>query len=164
MLALLSCGAITQAADVTKAETPKPSLLDGLYLDGIGVMRKANITGKGDYGAGAELGLVLNKHVSIGVQNIGYATPDHWRGSAIDETSGIAHWTLFTSDNKKVTFGGLGSVTYSYAQSAWALGAGVEGKYNFAKNLSAGIGAQIRFWNNEQKEDLLMSASVGYKF
>lgn len=143
---------------------PAPSLLDGLHLDGVGVMRKPNITGKGQYGGGAELGLKLNDYVKVGVLNLGYATPDSWRGATIDETSGIGHYTLFTAANKKTSLDLLGSVTYSWTSDAWGLGAGVGVTHTFGKGVNAGISGLIRFWSNEQKEDLLVAAHIGYQF
>ena len=162
VLALLSSLNVVGAE--VKTESPAPaSFLDGIYIEALGVMRKPNITGKSEYGAGAEIGKAFNSKVAVGIQNIAYKTPDNWEGGAIDETSGVAHWTLFS--NKKTSLGGLGSVTHSWREDAWALGAGAEIKHYFTKNVSAGIGAQIRFWNSgTAKEDLLVSGSVGYKF
>lgn len=158
----LSCAACFSAEVPAKIEK---SSLDGLYVEALGIMRKPNITGKSEYGAGAEIGLQLNKSVAIGIQNIAYATPDNWGGGAIDETSGVAHWTLFTAKNKKTRFGGIGQVTYGWSSDAWAIGAGAELRHNFTKKASAGISGVIRFWNDgDSKEDLLLAASLGYKF
>lgn len=161
VLALLSSVGVGQGEEVP---APK-SFLDGIYIESLGVMRKPNMTGKSEWGAGAELGLALNKHVAIGVQNLAYQSPDNWGGSVIDETAGVAHWTLLTAANKKTSLEGLGSVTHSWRSDSWAIGTGVGIKHSFTERVSAGVGATVRFWNNgNEKEDLLVFGSLGFRF
>lgn len=134
-----------------------------LYGDGLGVYKIPRGHDKGEFGAGLEVGLNLNKHVSLGIQNVSYKTPDDFGGLLVDESSAVVHATLFSSENNKLHLGVDASGVRDWNGDDWGFGVGPRLSYNFTKNIQLGAGAQIRAFI-KGRSDLYFPVSLGYSF
>ena len=101
----------------------------------IAVLKGSGITGDHTLGAGIDIGLGVNKFVSIHIANTGYET-EGWKGSAVDETEvyGKANFAKFA--NESFLLYGKGGATRDWQNESWAMGVGLGAQYNFNKSIS----------------------------
>lgn len=174
MLIVLLSASFLIAAD---PPAPKPAVqknyLEGISLAPVGAYRQAEFDGgPSEWGAGVDVGLPVNKFVSIHVRNLAFESEgdetrceekDTWRGSAIDETTvyGNADFVKFYEERLKLS--GQGGITRNWSHDDWGFGIGLAAQYNFTKNVSLKAGREIRAWFNDHR-DWLTTASLGWTF
>ncbi len=141
------------------------SILQDIYISPVGVYKIPNVHDKGEWGAGLELGMHLNKSVTLGVLNTSYAGTDLWRDSGllVDETSAIIRADLFSNENKTLTLVGIVSGNRDWNQQDWGFGAGAGIRIQVSKHISLNAESQIRAWFDQDK-DLFNTASIRFSF
>jgi len=139
------------------------------YLDNISVSPYAavthhNITDGQSWGAGADLGLGINKFVSIHGTVLGYSEDD-WGGKAIDEVGLYGKARLVRNANETLSLYGLAGADRDLAASDWAIGVGLGVELRIAKNFSLFGDSRVRAWFREGRtEDLQTRAGVNIRF
>lgn len=156
-LAIVAFGGALIYAKATKGEEVSPaksSPLENIYVSPLGVYKLPNIHDKGEWGAGLELGVKVNKSVSLGLQAVSYAGDDLWNDSGylVDETSLVVHADLFSTEKKTLTLGVLASGVRDWNTDDWGFGVGPEVALKLSENVSLTGGAQIRAWFNGTKD------------
>jgi hypothetical protein len=142
------------------------SILEDVYVAPVGVYKIPNIHDTGEWGAGLELGMKLNKSVSLGLLNTSYAGDNLWKedsGILVDETSAIVHADLFSNANKTLTLVGVGSGNRDWNAQDWGFGVGLGIRAQLSKSISLGVESQIRAWFKQDK-DLFNTASIKWEF
>lgn len=99
--------------------------------------------GKPSYGAGVDVGLYVNKTVSLHVLNTANES-DNWRGSVIDETSFLFKADLVNYAKERVVLSLIGSGDRIWGLDDWGFGAGAGLELRLTKNLSIGADSRIR--------------------
>lgn len=147
-----------------KAHGAEQSILHEITVSPVGAYKQAGFThGPGTYGVGVDLGLPVNKFVSIHVRNLAFENDDRWGGSVIDETSiyGRADFVKFAAERFKLF--GTGGGSRHWDSEEWSFGVGFGAEYRFTKNLSASISREIRAYTQGTK-DWLSVAALTWKF
>ena len=169
MKALLTFAAAIFAAFTLNASEQKPaqpvakqvkSWTDGITVSAVGAFKHENLGGKPIYGTGLDIGLSLNKTVSLHLENLAFQT-DSWKGAAIDETEAIVSTTVIRQN--KLSLNLLASGGHEWNRDDWGFGAGAGIDYELAKNLKAGIAYRVRAWFNHDK-DGIGTAAITYCF
>lgn len=109
---------------------------DATYsLETLGTLRYNTSTERKDWGAGADLGLRLNRYVLGHVRAIAYST-DSWRGGAIDEGSLLIEGELLRSSNRKMVLSVIGGADRQFTDDVWGLSAGPRLRVFFSSRFS----------------------------
>lgn len=138
------------------------------YLDNISVSPYAavthhNITDGESYGAGVDIGLGINKFVSLHALAIGYSDND-WRGNAVDEASLLCKARLVRNASETLSLYGIGGADRDFATADWAIGVGLGVELRLAKHVSLFGDSRVRAWFSERKEDLQTRAGINFSF
>lgn len=165
MFPLLLAAGLARAAEIPPVEAPEPSksYLDGVTLSPFGAMRSIDITDGEQWGAGLDLGVPLNKYVSVHAQALGYSDND-WRGPAIDEVAVLAKADLVRYADERLKLYALGGADRSFDVDDWAFGIGAGLNLILSKNVSIGVDSRIRAWFDRREEDLLSRALLSISF
>ena len=148
-------------ADVVKEQK---NLLDRIDIQTIGVYRSVDFE-SARYGAGALLGVSLNKYVTLGLSLVAYENGSEraWGGAVIDETSLLVQASLLRSDNGKLELFAVGGGARDWQHDDWAFGCGLGTRLNITKRFYAESSAQVRAWIHGGR-DIFVPFGVGYKF
>lgn len=128
--------------------------IDSITVAPVGVVRWNDLAGSPDYGAGVDLGVRVNKFVSIHVQNLAYETCD-WGGSAIDETALLVQADITRFSNESFTPYFLGGGVRDWDREDWGFQAGLGARINFNKRVSLGADYSLRAFFNHEKDGQL---------
>jgi len=152
------------AITVSAADAPKQSILDGISIAPVVAYKQAGFDhGPSSVGAGIDLGLPVNKFVSIHVRNLAFEDNDQWGGSAVDETTlyGRADFASFV--NQKLKLFGTGGGTRYWQTEEWGFGVGLGVEYRFTKNLSIQASEEVWALTKSSKEWLSL-VGITWKF
>lgn len=137
-----------------KTHGAEPSFLDNVTLSPVAAIRTADIDGRSTFGAGADLGLGLNKFVSLHVVNLAFEKPDQWAGSVVDETDIYAKAKFTKFSNDTVTLYGIAGGQRDWHTEDWGFGVGLGASLNFSKRVSLSADYSLRAWFNRDKDSL----------
>lgn len=160
IIALFMAAAIT----VSAADAPKKSIFDSISVGAVAAYQQAEWShGPGSIGAGVDLGLPVNKFVSLHVRNLAFEGDNKWGDSAVDETTvyGRADFKPFATD--RFYLFGTGGASRHWELEDWSFGIGLGVEYRFGKNLSVTAAREIRAYF-DGKQDWLTTASVNWRF
>jgi hypothetical protein len=134
------------------------------YLSNISVSPFAafrnDLNGNWDHGAGLDVGYQFSKHVGLHGRAIAYSNDD-WRGSAIDEVSGLVSARLFKSGG--ATLNAIGGVDGDIAREDVGLSAGLNAALALSKNVSVFAEGRYRLWR-DGGDDLPALAGLRFSF
>lgn len=169
LLSLLTIAAFATFAPFARnLQAAEKSFLDGITLSPVGAYKQAGFThGPGTWGAGADLGLPINKFVSIHVRNLAFENDDRWGGSVVDETTlyGRADFVSFAAE--KFRLFGTGGGSRHWDSEEWSFGVGLGAEYRFTKNIAASLSREIRAYTqgtSQGSKDWLTVAALTFKF
>ena len=148
---------------LTAQSSESKSYLDNISVSPYAAVTHHNITDGESWGAGADLGLGINKYVSLHALALGYSNND-WRGGAIDEASLLAKARLVRNANETLSLYGIGGADRDFALEDWAIGIGLGVELRLAKNFSLFGDSRIRAWFRGRSEDLQTRAGVNFSF
>ncbi len=141
-----------------QAPPPEPSRADkvsdwisSLSVSPVGAIRTAEIFKGSDWGAGVDIGVPLNKNVSLHLVNLAYEDSD-WRSSAIDDTGLHFEARLFNKDSLSVY--GIGGGARSWSNDDWAFSAGLGARLKLGRNVSLGGDYSLRAWFDSEEDAL----------
>jgi hypothetical protein len=159
-----------------------PSWMDKVSISPEFAIRHVKVpNGDAFYGAGLDVGVALNPHISLHLDNIAYSEEegtetihlkgkhftvphdDGWGGNAIDESSILFKGTLLAAENKSFLLYGLAGPSRDWVADDWGLGGGFGLEYQLFKHVSVGADSRLRFWD-KQPRDLLTRAMLNIKF
>ena len=159
ILALVVSTALSQAGDAKSAV----SFVDSITIAPVAALKTAGLNGQSTFGTGLDLGVGVNKFVSVHVTGLAYEA-DNWRSSTIDESEAYvsADLTKFAKDSFIVSLKG-GAVT-DWNDGDYGLSVGAGARLQLSKSLSIGSDYSIRAWFAERGKDSLARLFVAYKF
>ena len=137
--------------------------IDSFTAAPVAALKTADLKGESTFGTGVDLGVGINKFVSIHVTGLTYETDD-WRSSAIDESEAYvsADLTRFAKDAFIVSLKG-GAVT-DWNEGDYGLGVGVGARIQFTQSLSLGADYTVRAWfDGPSNKDSLARLFFQYK-
>lgn len=173
--------AVIQAASQTEAIAAKqgqqnllPSWMDGISISPEFAVRYKKIAdGDAVTGAGLDIGLPINKYVSLHVEALAYSEEESWKitkddkdgrlvtrhddgwgGSAIDESSLLIRANLFRYEETLRLYAVAGP-SRDWVADDWGLGAGLGIEYRFGKNVAVGPDFRLRYWDKQPRDGLL---------
>lgn len=143
------------------------SFLDNISVSPYAAVQHQNITDGQNYGAGLDIGLGINKFVSIHALNTAYQTED-WGNSAIDETSLLGRFRLVHNASETLSLYGLAGGDRNWNTDSWAFGAGLGVELRVSKHVSLFGDSRIRAWfkdhNDTGAKDLQTRAGLQFSF
>ncbi len=147
-LALKSNGAEAGNAKATA------SWISAISVAPVGALKTAEINGESQWGAGVDVGLTLNKFVSLHVVNLAYESDNEWRGGTVDETAVNVEAKLskFSTESFSPYF--IGGGVRSWEHEDWGFTAGLGVKLQFTKNFSLGGDYSLRAWFDGPEDSL----------
>lgn len=159
LLALLVSTVLSQAGDSKSAV----AFVDSITVAPVAALRTAGLNGQSTFGTGLDLGVGINKFVSVHVTGLAYEN-DNWRSSTVDESEAYvsADLTKFAKDTFIVSLKG-GAVT-DWNEGDYGLAVGLGARIQLSKALSIGSDYSIRAWFAEREKDSLGRLFVSYKF
>jgi hypothetical protein len=151
------------ALAIIKVSTRAASILDEITVAPVAALKSEGITGASTFGAGLDLGVGINKFVSIHAASLAYES-DGWRSSTIDESEiyGRANFVKFASE--KLVLYGKGGVVRDWNDEAWATSVGLGAELKLSKNIAVGADYSIRAWFSDRDKDSLARALVSVSF
>lgn len=128
--------------------------ISSLSVAPVGALKTAEITGSSQWGAGVDVGIGLNKFVSLHVVNLAYESDNLWGGEAIDETAVNVEAKLsrFSTESFAPYF--LGGVIHSWERDDWGFSAGLGAKIQFNKHLALGADYSVRAFFDDPEDSL----------
>lgn len=138
-------------------------LVDSFTVAPVAAVQTAGFNGESKFGAGLDLGVGLNKFVSVHVTGLTYETDD-WRSSAVDESEAYvqADLTKF-SLNSLVPYVKGGGVA-DWNEGDFGLGVGAGARFQFNKTVSLGADYTLRAWLADREPESLIRSYVQFKF
>lgn len=152
VLFLLCLAAPVRSHAADAAATAK--WIDGITVSPVGVVRWNDLAGSPDYGAGLDLGVKVNKFVTLHVQNLAYENGD-WGGSVIDETALLFQADITRFSNESFTPYFIGGGLRDWDREDWGFQAGLGARVNFNKRVSLGADYSLRAFFNHDKDGVL---------
>ena len=151
------------AAACIKVTVRASSILDEITVAPVAALKSEGITGASTFGAGLDLGVGINKFVSIHAASLAYES-DGWRSSTIDESEiyGRANFVKFAQE--KFVLYGKGGVVRDWNDEAWATSVGLGVDLRVTKNVALGVDYSIRAWFSDREKDSLARALVSISF
>lgn len=135
-------------------EKKKESYIENFSIAPVAALKTVDLNGKSTFGVGADVGIGINKFVSIHGAAYGFEDPDNWRGGVVDEGElyGRANFVRFAQES--FTFFGKGGLNYDFGREdlGFGVGAGLELKFN--EYLAAGVDYTIRAHFDSDKDSL----------
>lgn len=156
IIALAASTCLSQAGDIAK-------FIDSFTVAPVAALKTQGLNGPSTFGTGLDLGVGINKFVSVHVTGLAYET-DNWRSSTVDESEAYvsADLTKFANDTFIVSLKG-GAVT-DWNEGDYGLAVGLGARIQLSKALSIGSDYSIRAWFAEREKDSLGRLFVSYKF
>lgn len=159
-LALVACAIIKVVAFAGDAKSTA-SFIDSITVAPVAALKTEGLDGASTFGAGVDLGVGINKFVSIHGTAIAF---EDWRGGAVDESEIYGKATFARFANEAFTLYGKGGVVYDFGgeELATSLGAGAELKIN--KRLALAADYSVRAWFSDREKDSLARALISISF
>ena len=137
--------------------------IDSFTAAPVAALKTADLKGESTFGTGVDLGVGINKFVSIHITGLTYET-DGWRSSAIDESEAYvsADLTRFANDSFIVSLKG-GAVT-DWNDQSYGMAVGLGARVQLSKSLSVGADYTVRAWlDGPEQKDSLARAFLTWK-
>lgn len=181
------------AAGIASAAETNPataSWIDSISIAPVGAIRTVDLNGASEWGAGIDLGIAVNKFVSLHVVNLAFEGPGHttitdhkpdkkdtssttgphsWGGSVVDETDLLVKAIISPFSSEKVSVYALAGGVHQWGEDQrWGLstGGGVELRFN--KTFSLAGDYSVRMFSeaaaNGSSLDSLIRALVRIEF
>lgn len=129
--------------------------IDSITVAPVAVIQTEGIDGASTFGAGADIGVGINKYVSIHAAGYGYET-DSWGGGAVDEVEAYGKAKFASFYKQVIVLTGKGGMVWDTLIDDYAISVGIGGDINFSKRFSLGADYSIRAWFNEREKDSLL--------
>lgn len=149
------------ALAIVKVSTRAASILDAITVAPVAALKSEGITGASTFGAGLDLGVGINKFVSIHGTALAF---ENWRGGVVDESElyGKASFVKFAGESLQLY--GKGGFVRDWGDEAWATSVGLGAELRLSKNLAFGADYSIRAWFSDREKDSLARALVSINF
>lgn len=159
LLALIASTCLSQAGDAKSTA----KFIDSITVAPVAALKTQGLIGQSTFGTGLDIGVGINKFVSVHVTGLAYET-DNWKSSAVDESEAYvsADLTKFANDTFIVSLKG-GAVT-DWNEGDYGLAVGLGARIQLSKALSIGSDYSVRAWFAEREKDSLARLFVSYKF
>lgn len=138
--------------------------IDSITVAPVAALRAENITGEHHFGTGLDLGVGVNKFVSVHVTALGFEDPDNWKGSTVDESELYGKATFARFKNESFSLYGKGGVVREWGLDLWGFGVGAGGQLVFSQRFSLAADYTVRAWFKERDKDSLARALVNISF
>lgn len=146
------------------AQAKATSYLADISVSPFATVVHHNITDGQSWGAGLDVGLGINKFVSLHLAGTTYSE-ENWGNSAIDEASLLAKCRLVRNANETLSLYGIGGADRDFNTDDWAIGIGLGVELRVHKNVSLFGDSRVRAWFREGRtEDLQTRAGINLSF
>lgn len=151
------------AAACIKVTLRAESILDEITVAPVAALTYPDITGSPTFSTGVDLGVGINKFVSIHATAMASEAED-WGGSVIDESElyGKAMFAKFAKET--FTLYGKGGVVRDWGESLWGFGVGAGVELRLSKRVSLAGDYTIRAWFDDREKDGQVRALLNFKF
>lgn len=160
---ILAAVALLIIHTVRAADSSAVKWIDSITVAPVAVVQTEGITGESTFGAGADLGVGINKYVSIHVAGYGYET-DSWGGGVVDEVEAYGKAKFASFAKQVVVLTGKGGAVWDTLRDDYAISVGAGIDLNFNKTFSIGADYSIRAWFNEREKDSLLRGFAQLSF
>lgn len=139
------------------------SILDSITVAPVAAITQAGLTGAGVFSTGLDVGVGINKFVSIHATAMA-SEAGEWGGSVIDESEfyGKATFARFAKDT--FTLYGKGGAVRDWGEDLWGFGVGAGAELRVHKNVSLAADYTVRAWFAEREKDGQIRALVNLSF
>lgn len=137
--------------------------IDSITVAPVAVIQTEGIDGASTFGAGADIGVGINKYVSIHAAGYGYET-DSWGGGAVDELEAYGKAEFASFYKQVLVFTGKGGLVWDTLIDDYAISVGIGGDLNISKRFALGADYSIRAWFNEREKDSLLRFFGTFQF
>jgi hypothetical protein len=154
------------AITVSAADETKTSILDGITVSTVGVIKTDHLDGPSQWGAGLDLGKAINPFVSLHVVNLSFeGTKENWGGLLVDETDLQVDAMLSSFSKEKFSLHLVAGGQTQWVDNDYGINAGLRADLALNKHLSLSAGYSIRTWfKSETRVDSLASLALNLKF
>jgi len=160
---LLAAVALLIVNVVHAADSKAVKWIDSITIAPAAVIQTEGIDGASTFGAGADLGVGINKHVSIHVAGYGYET-DSWGGGAVDELEAYVKANLASFSKQVVVVTAKGGAVWDTLLDDYAMSVGAGVDLNINKRFALGADYSVRAWLNDRDKDSLLRFFGQVKF
>ena len=146
-----------------KAPAAESSFLDYVTVAPVAAITQPGLTGAGVFSTGLDLGVGVNKFVSIHATAMA-SESDNWGGSVIDESEFYGKATFARFAKETFTLYGKGGAVRNWGRDLWGFGVGAGAELRLSKNVSLAADYTIRAWFHEQDYDGQIRGLVNIRF
>lgn len=126
-------------------------------------IQTAGITGESQLGAGVDLGVGVNKYVSLHVTALTLESED-WKSGVVDESEAYAKARFVSYAKEAFLLYGKGGAVRQWTQDDWGFGVGLGAELALNKHVSIASDYTIRAWFNGSEKDSLARLLVNFSF
>lgn len=155
MKTILIAAIVLLTINIHAADTKPAKWIDSITVAPVAVVQTEGIDGASTFGAGADLGVGINKHVSIHVAGYGYET-DSWGGGAVDEIESYVKARLASFSKQVVVVTAKGGAVWDTLRDDYAMSVGAGVDLNISKRFAVGADYSVRAWFNEREKDSIL--------
>lgn len=139
------------------------SFIDSITVAPVAAITQADLTGAGVFSTGLDLGVGINKFVSLHVTALASEAGD-WGGSVIDESEVYGKATFARFARETFTLYGKGGAVRDWGEDLWGFGVGAGAELRVHKNISLAADYTIRAWFDDREKDGQIRALVNIGF
>lgn len=137
--------------------------IDSITVAPVAVIQTEGVDGASTFGAGADLGIGINKYVSIHAAGYGYET-DSWGSGAVDELETYVKAKLASFSKQVVVVTAKGGMVWDTLIDDYAMSVGAGIDLHVSARFSLGADYSIRAWFNERDKDSLLRFFGTFQF
>lgn len=137
--------------------------IDSITVAPVAVLQSEGINGTSTFGTGLDLGIGINKYVSIHGAAYGFET-DAWRGGVVDEAEIYGKAKFASFYKQALTLTGKGGAVYDPAGEDYAIAVGAGLDLAINETWTLGADYSIRAWFNGREKDSLLRGFVQLSF
>lgn len=137
--------------------------IDSITVAPVGAVTHADLTGKGTFSAGLDLGVGVNSFVSLHATALASEAGD-WRGGVVDESEFYGKATVARFAKDTFTLYGKGGAVRDWGEDLWGFGVGAGAELRLSKHFSLAADYTIRAWFKDREKDGQIRGLVNVSF
>lgn len=137
--------------------------IDSITVAPVAAVTHENLTGAGTLSAGLDLGIAVNKFVSIHGSALASEAGD-WRGGVVDESEFYGKASFARFKNESFALYGKGGAVRDWNADLWGFGVGAGAELKLTKNASLAADYTIRAWFRDREKDGQIRGLVNLTF
>lgn len=159
IIALGICKCTSHAGDARNTAR----FIDSITVAPVAALTQQDITGPSTFSTGLDLGVGVNKFVSLHLSAM-TSEAGQWRGGAVDESELYGKATFAKFAKESFTLYGKGGAVRDWSGEVWGFGVGAGAELKINQTVSLAADYTLRAWFKQRDKDAQLRALINLSF